>query len=695
MALTLEQTAAAERRAAKAGQSGNTALQDRNLQLVANQGQAPETPVVADAGTPVDTAAEQETIASIGFSPTNDQETLDMAIATYGDNLPAVYEQLRTQLEGLKGTTNTADQDALSALGSSISGYGQTATDYAGDVATQAGQIPMNLNVLQEALKMTSNVGNQALGTSEIFAQAGVSGYGALSSALSARASEMDYKYDSFANLVTKIAGTQYAANSAAAAKAQTALDQYAILKDEYQYEQQRLDGIAQRAEDWERQLEGYAVQSDYAMKELAYKASLDQAAALSYTPSFDSSGNFVGTGGVYTDESGTTYLPTGTSVSEGEKVFLPEDTLGSEWAANCVKFAREYVPNIPFGLWNADDKAAAVQKYGSTDMSTVQVGDAIATYEGPYGHMAVVAAIDGDTLYLREANYTAGKVTEGRTLDKSSGKIMGYIRPSEEQAEAMQGIYNAQPNYMQNIFDEFEGMNPSGAETYKPSENYSDEDLFQAYKTAYAAANPSKSPGDVAAQAYTFLSDYVGTGDYQNGKQQIWNSAMNALDSVQRTKVLAAQDGVGTIDEINSLLKEYYAAGGKTDIFTGTIEEVTRKLGQSTDDRLVSISTLMQTAVDYRARQQSGAALTEYETAFYNSIFPAVNNLKNVNDALIDTQLGIFYREQKNRIGGVIGTDYYDKLFGPDTLSQERGWNDDDASNVESAFGSIFSLPN
>ena len=209
----------------------------------------------------------------------------------------------------------------------------------------------------------------------------------------------------------------------------------------------------------------------------------------------------------------------------------------------------------------------------------------------------------------------------------------------------------------------------------------------------AYQAANGTKSPEDVQKATASFLGTYLGSGDYANAKQQIWNNAMGALSGTQRDKVISASDGIETLKEINSLMKDYYADGGSTDMFTGSIEDVMRDLGTSQDSRLVQISSLMQTAVDYRSRQQSGAALSETEVAFYNALYPAITNLSGVNDTLLETQLGTFYREQRNRIGGVIGVDYYDKFFGADTLSQERGWNDEDATNTQNALYNILTI--
>lgn len=121
---------------------------------------------------------------------------------------------------------------------------------------------------------------------------------------------------------------------------------------------------------------------------------------------------------------SGGTSSSAKTSDTSGMQVVNQNDPNGD----NCVLFARRFVPNLPTGLYTKADKQAAVQKYGSTDMSQVKVGDAVLTGEGSVGHVVVVTAINGTTITLKEANYKSGMVTEGRQLDINDPVIYGFV---------------------------------------------------------------------------------------------------------------------------------------------------------------------------------------------------------------------------------------------------------------------------
>jgi hypothetical protein len=129
--------------------------------------------------------------------------------------------------------------------------------------------------------------------------------------------------------------------------------------------------------------------------------------------------------------ETGFTSTPT-TNTSGMQTVSTEEANAG-----NCVLWSREQVPNLPFGLFSKADKQRAIQLAGNSDMSQVQVGDCILTAEGESGHAAVVKSINEDgTLTLKEANYNAGQVTEGRTIAFNDSNIYGFVRPGMAPAE-------------------------------------------------------------------------------------------------------------------------------------------------------------------------------------------------------------------------------------------------------------------
>lgn len=111
---------------------------------------------------------------------------------------------------------------------------------------------------------------------------------------------------------------------------------------------------------------------------------------------------------------------------------FTRDDGTTGNLGANCVKYGRTKVPNLPFGLWSKQDKQNAVNAAGDKDMSKVKVGDAILTSEGEFGHVATVLGIaDNGDLILDEANYVSGEITQGRRINPEDDVIFGFISPT------------------------------------------------------------------------------------------------------------------------------------------------------------------------------------------------------------------------------------------------------------------------
>jgi hypothetical protein len=90
----------------------------------------------------------------------------------------------------------------------------------------------------------------------------------------------------------------------------------------------------------------------------------------------------------------------------------------------NCVLWAREKVPSLPFGLWTIKDKRKIINsniaKAGS--VAIINVGM-------PWGHVAVVAKVGSNHITIKEANFKYGKITERHGTEKDL-KIVGYFKP-------------------------------------------------------------------------------------------------------------------------------------------------------------------------------------------------------------------------------------------------------------------------
>jgi len=97
------------------------------------------------------------------------------------------------------------------------------------------------MGVLQEALNAKNNFQDQKLGVSDLFTQAGVSGYEVLAQSLGMRAKEMDAKYQSAASVITATGGAMAETYGQIAAH-------YKNTKEDYEKQMDRLLKIDEQA---------------------------------------------------------------------------------------------------------------------------------------------------------------------------------------------------------------------------------------------------------------------------------------------------------------------------------------------------------------------------------------------------------------------------------------------------------------
>jgi hypothetical protein len=92
----------------------------------------------------------------------------------------------------------------------------------------------------------------------------------------------------------------------------------------------------------------------------------------------------------------------------------------------NCVKWVRDRVPNLPFGLWTINDKKKIINS------KKAKIGRvAIMNVGLPWGHVGVVVGKGSDRIVIKEANFKFCKITERQGTEKEL-KIIGYFNPNK-----------------------------------------------------------------------------------------------------------------------------------------------------------------------------------------------------------------------------------------------------------------------
>ena len=110
------------------------------------------------------------------------------------------------------------------------------------------------LRPLEQALRVKQEIGNQPLGEADAFKMAGLDPYINLSQSLKQHSQDIDYKYNSFANVVGRVGeGLRDTYN--------VALDGYKTASDEYNTEIERMNKIVEKQMDFEQAMKQIEVQ--------------------------------------------------------------------------------------------------------------------------------------------------------------------------------------------------------------------------------------------------------------------------------------------------------------------------------------------------------------------------------------------------------------------------------------------------
>jgi len=124
--------------------------------------------------------------------------------------------------------------------------------------------------------------------------------------------------------------------------------------------------------------------------------------------------------------------------------------------------------------------------------------------------------------------------------------------------------------------------------------------------------------------------------GNLPELRQVIMQAAIEGENVDTKNQVLGRQATVAALNDAEAILKQLAAKGVPTNILSGSMEDLARKLGTSTNTEYVTLGNqLAGTLIQYR-RAATGVQFGEREGAEYAKMFPNYKNTLPVNEALI-----------------------------------------------------------
>lgn len=187
----------------------------------------------------------------------------------------------------------------------------------------------------------------------------------------------------------------------------------------------------------------------------------------------------------------------------------------------------------------------------------------------------------------------------------------------------------------------------------------------------ADAIANAfSLQAGGITPQRFATLKKSVmeplQAGDMDLAVDNLMTGAFRAEQATQRKQY----DGVSAInaqlDNFANTLDAYIAAGGTTDIFSGTLENMLQKVGTIKDPKRRALASQLQTALNDYRYSVTGAAFTESEAKLYDQMFPGITKDPELNRALIDGLKRGFTAKKTQLVKQTLGNNFYEKVMKP-----------------------------
>lgn len=143
-----------------------------------------------------------------------------------------------------------------------------------------------------------------------------------------------------------------------------------------------------------------------------------------------------------------------------------------------------------------------------------------------------------------------------------------------------------------------------------------------------------------------------------------IKNQAKNLMGQTLATELDKAESAKSQIVEISNLLDEFYANGGKTDVFSGNFEKAINNLGQVKDPKLVEIATRLGLAMQEYRLAVTGTAASVQEDARIDKVFPGITSSEGLNNARTKALIDSFDNKIDTKYRNTLGPTY-------DTLKQ------------------------
>lgn len=165
--------------------------------------------------------------------------------------------------------------------------------------------------------------------------------------------------------------------------------------------------------------------------------------------------------------------------------------------------------------------------------------------------------------------------------------------------------------------------------------------------------------------RAMDYIDDLYSDGNEDEAKEQVKRLARKQAGTAQEAQLNGKERTIGLMEEIQDDLNTLENNGIKTNIFSGTQEEINAKIGRVNNVDMRQVATKIAVAVQNYRRSMSGVAFSVPESEEYKKIFPSISKTANFNKANIDALSEVMRGDLDTFYSLSMGKEAYSNMFG------------------------------
>lgn len=167
-----------------------------------------------------------------------------------------------------------------------------------------------------------------------------------------------------------------------------------------------------------------------------------------------------------------------------------------------------------------------------------------------------------------------------------------------------------------------------------------------------------------VAERTLDFIDDELSKGNITGVKSKLKRIARKTAGVEMSRSVMGKERTTEFLGEIQDDLNMLENSGINTNIFSGTLEEINKKIGRVREPGLRKVATKIAVAIQSYRRSMSGQAFSVPEAIEYKDIFPSIGRTGEFNTNTIDALRETMQGDLDNFYSLSMGEENYRGLF-------------------------------